>query len=274
MTTAHTSGYAPVNGLALYYEMHGTGRPLLLLHGGLGAIEMFRDLIPLLTSTRQIVVVDLQGHGRTADIDRPFSFDGMADDVTGLIRYLGIAPADVLGYSLGAGVALRAALRHPESVRKLVLLSIAFKTAGWYPTIIAARAHSDPDAAEALRHTPFFELYARIAPRPEDWPALVAKMGELAREPYDWSQDVVTITTPTPLVFGDADAVPPAHAVEFFELLSGGPQAGGWDGSGMSRAQLAILPGVTHYNVFSSPALAGAVKSFLDLDARQVAACH
>jgi pimeloyl-ACP methyl ester carboxylesterase len=193
----------------------------------------------------------------------------MADDVAGLIAHLGIARADVMGYSLGGGVALWAAVRHPESVRKLVLVSIAFKTDGWYPAITAGRAHIDRDVAESLKETPFYQLYASIAPRPADWPQLVAKMGELVRQHYDWSKDVSAITAPTLLVFGDGDAVRPAHAVEFFELLGGGRQDGGWDGSGMSSARLAILPGVTHYNVFLSPAFPAAVTSFLDAPCRK-----
>jgi pimeloyl-ACP methyl ester carboxylesterase len=266
MTTPYKSGYPRVNELDLYYQVHGVGEPLVLLHGGLGALEMFSDLIPLLTPTRQVIVVDLQGHGRTADIDRPFSFDSMADDVAGLIAHFGIGPADLMGYSLGGGVALRAAVRHPDSVRKLVLLSIAFKTDGWYPAIVAGREQFNRDAAGSLKDTPFDELYASIAPRPADWPVLVAKMGDLARQPYDWSKGVAAIVAPTLLVFGDADAVRPAHAVEFFELLGGGKREGGWDGSGLSTSQLAILPGVTHYNVFSSPALPGAIALFLDAD--------
>jgi pimeloyl-ACP methyl ester carboxylesterase len=274
MSTENNCGCAPVNGLKLYYETHGRGEPLILLHGGLGALEMFNDLVPLLTPTRQVILVDLQGHGRTADIDRPFSFDSMADDVAGLIAHCGIGSADVMGYSLGAGVAFRAAVRHPHSVRRLVLLSIAFKTEGWYPALIAGREQSDRDAAEALKNTPFYELYASVAPRPADWPVLVAKMGELARQRYDWSKDVAAITARTLLVFGDADSVRPAHAVEFFELLGGGQRDGGWDGSGMSSAQLAILPGVTHYNAFSSPALPGAVTSFLDAHRRKAKQAH
>jgi len=185
MTTASNSGYARVNGLELYYESQGAGEPLILLHGGLGALEMFSDLIPLLAPMRQVIVVDLQGHGRTADIDRPFSFDSMADDVVELMTHLGMGSADVMGYSLGGGVALRAAVRHPDSVRKLVLLSIAFKTDGWYPANLAGREQFNKDAAEALLDTPFYQLYASIAPRPADWPVLVAKMGELAQQPYE-----------------------------------------------------------------------------------------
>ena len=263
-TTTLKTGYAPVNGLNLYYEIHGTGEPLILLHGGLGATEMFGGILPLLSNTRRVIAVDLQAHGRTADIDRPLSFEAMADDIAALMRYLGIEKADVMGYSLGGGVALTVAVRHPDAVKKLVLVSIAFKRDGWYPEIVAGMAQVSAAAAEPMKQTPMYRLYARIAPKPADWPVLLTKIGELLRKDYDWSKEVAAIKAPTLLVFGDADAVPAAHAVQFFELLGGGKKDGGWDGSGMSNARLAILPGLTHYNVFSSPALASTVTLFLE----------
>jgi pimeloyl-ACP methyl ester carboxylesterase len=258
------TGYAPVNGLKLYYEVHGTGAPLVLLHGGLGATDMFAEILPSLSSGRRVIAVDLQAHGRTADIDRPLSFEAMADDVAGLLKHLKIDRADVMGYSLGAGVALRTAVQHPDVVRKLVLVSTAFKRDGWYPEIVAGMSQMGPAAAEPMKQTPMYQLYARVAPRPADWPVLIIKIGDLLRKDYDWSKDVTAIKAPTLLVFGDADAVRPAHAVQFFELLGGGKKDGGWDGSGVSNARLAILPGLTHYNIFSSPGLAGAVTPFLD----------
>ena len=263
-TPAETTGYAPVNGLRLYYESHGSGQPLILLHGGVGATEMFNEILPLLSSTRRVIAADLQAHGRTADIDRPLTFEAMADDIAGLMKHLGIAQADVMGYSIGAGVALRVAVRHPEAVRKLVLVSTAFKRDGWYPEIRAGMSQMGPAAAEPMKQTPMYALYARIAPRPADWPVLLTKLGELVAKEYDWSKDVAHIQAPTLLVFGDADAVPPSHAAEFFALLGGGKKDGNWDGSGMSNARLAILPGLTHYNVFASPALPAAVTPFLD----------
>jgi pimeloyl-ACP methyl ester carboxylesterase len=263
-TTALKTGYAPVNGLNLYYESHGTGEPLILLHGGLGATAMFGEVLPLLSKTRRVIAVDLQAHGRTADIDRAMSFEAMADDIAALMKNLGIDKADVMGYSLGGGVALRIAVRHPEAVKKLVLVSIAFKRDGWYPEIAAGMAHVGAATAEPMKQTPMYHLYARIAPKPADWPVLLTKVGGLLSKDYDWSNDVAGIKASTLLVFGDADAVPPAHAVQFFELLGGGKKDGGWDGSGMSNARLAILPGLTHYNIYSSPALASTVTSFLD----------
>jgi len=263
-TTPLKTGYAPVNGLNLYYEIHGTGKPLILLHGGVGATEMFGEILPSLSSTRRVIGVDLQAHGRTADIDRPLSLEAMADDIAALLEHLEIRRADVMGYSMGGGVALRTAIQHPDVVRKLVLVSTAFKKDGWYPEIRAGMAQMGPGAAEPMKQTPMYQLYARIAPKPADWPVLLTKLGELLRKDYDWSKEVAAIKAPTLLVFGDADAVRTAHAVQFFELLGGGKRDAGWDGSGMSTARLAILPGLTHYNVFASPALASAVTPFLD----------
>jgi pimeloyl-ACP methyl ester carboxylesterase len=263
-TTSVKTGYAPVNGLKLYYEIHGTGEPLILLHGGVGATEMFNPILPLLSNTRRVIAVDLQAHGRTADIDRPLTMEAMADDIAALIKHLGIEKADVMGYSLGGGVALRTAIQHPGAVRKLVVVSTAFKRDGWYPEIVAGMAQMGPGAAEPMKQTPMYQMYARIAPKPEDWPVLLTKLGELLRKDYDWSKDVAAIQAPTLLVFGDADAVRTEHAVQFFELLGGGKKDGGWDGSGISNARLAILPGLTHYSIFSSPMLPTAVTPFLE----------
>ena len=256
--------YASVNGLEMYYEIHGTGRPLILLHGGVGASEMFGEVLGLLAEGRQVVAVDLQAHGRTADTDRPLSFESMADDIAALIGHLGFEKADVMGYSLGGGVALQTAIRQPEVVRKLVVVSTPFKRDGWYPEILAGMGQMGPEAAEPMKQTPMYQLYASVAPKPEDWPVLLTKLGDLLRQDYDWSDEVAKIETPTMIVVGDADSVRTAHAVEFFELLGGGKVDGGWDGSGMSNARLAILPATTHYDIFSSPTLASTVAPFLD----------
>ncbi len=263
-TTPFKSGYASVNGLKMYYEIHGAGEPLILLHGGLGATEMFGEILPVLSKTRRVIAVDLQAHGRTADIDRPLSFAAMADDVAGLIKHLGIEKTDVMGYSLGGGVVLRTAIQHPSIVRKLVIVSTTFQRDGWYPEIVAAMGQVGAGAAEQMKQTPMYQLYARVAPNPADWPVLLAKVGELVRKDFDWSKELAAIKAPTLLVFGDADAVRPAHIVQFFELLGGGQRDGGWDGSGISNARLAILPGLTHYNLFASPALAPTVTPFLE----------
>ncbi|MER5884059.1 alpha/beta hydrolase [Streptomyces sp. NPDC001941] len=256
--------YANVNGLSLYYEDHGAGKPLVLLHGGFGSTEAFTPLLPELGRNRRVILVDLQGHGRTADADRPLRPETLADDVAALLGHLDVPRADVLGYSKGGVVALWCAIRHPDAVRRLVAVSIPYKRDGWYPEVVAEmEAMGGPDTAEALRATPLYETYARLAPRPEDWPVLVAKSAESMRQPFDWSAEVSSVTAPTLLVYGDNDAVRPAHMVEFFGLLGGGHKDAGVDGSGRSAAGLAVLPGATHYDLMGHPALPGVVNRFL-----------
>jgi len=265
MGEGNRGDYASVNGLNLYYEVHGDGKPSILLHGGVGAIEIFGEVLPLLAEGRQVIAVDLQAHGRTADVDRPMTFEAMADDVAALIGHLNLQEADVMGYSLGGGVALQTAIRHPEAVRKAVLVSTPFKRDGWYPEVLAGMEQMGPEAAEPMKATPMYLLYAGVAPRPEDWPVLLTKLGDLLRQDYEWSEQVVALQMPVMIVVGDADSIPPAHAVEFFGLLGGGKRDAGWDGSGMSNSRLAILPGKTHYDIFYSPALASVVAPFLDV---------
>ena len=262
-TPTDKSGYAPVNGLNLYYEIHGAGDPLILLHGGFGSTAMFHNLIPVFSKTRQVIAVDLQAHGRTADIDRPITIEAMADDIAALAKYLNIGQADILGYSLGAAVALQTTIRHPELIRKLVVVSAPCKRDGWHTDVLVAMAQMGPAAAEPLKASPAYKEYASVAPRPADWTVLVTKVSDLLHKDYDWTQGVAAIKAPTMIVFGDADGVRPAHAVEFFALLGGGKKDGGWDGSGISTARLAILPGVTHYNILESPLLPQAVAPFL-----------
>lgn len=200
--TPSKTGYAPVNGLNLYYEIYGAGEPLILLHGGAGAIEIFSSIMPDLSRNHQVIAVDLQAHGRTADIARPLSYDAMADDIADLIQCLGIEKADVMGYSLGGEVALRVAIQHPKAVRKLVLVSVAYKSSGWYPEILAAEARTGPEVFEQMKQTPMYQLYQRTAPRPADWPVLLSKLNRLLTQDYDWSSEVTKIQTPTLLVFG------------------------------------------------------------------------
>src|SRR6266550_1419540 len=256
--------YADVNGIKLYYETHGAGKPLILLHGGLGAIEMFGPNLPALANGRQVIAVDLQGHGRTADIDRPLSVELMADDIAALIKYLKLDGADLMGYSLGGGVALQTAIRHPEVVRKLVVVSTPFRRSGFYPEILAQQGQVGAAAAEAMKQTPMYQLYAGIAPRPEDWPRLLGKIGDAMKQDFDFSKEISGLKATTLIVAADADIFPPAHAVELFGLLGGGQRDGGWDGSGRPKSRLAILPGLTHYTTFNAPALAATVIPFLD----------
>jgi pimeloyl-ACP methyl ester carboxylesterase len=260
--------YADVNGISLYYEEHGSGQPLVLLHGGYGSGEMCAAIVPALASGRRVITVDLQGHGRTADVDRPLRFQTMGDDIAALIRHLGLGPgaeADVMGYSLGAGVALRTAIQHPDLVRRLVIVSHPVRRDGWFPQSLAGFDQMGPTFAEAMKPSPIYEAYTRLAPRVEDWPVLVDKMGTMLREDYDWSAEVGKITAPVMLVYGDADSVWPAHIAEFYALLGGGLRDANWDGSARPVARLAILPGHTHYDIFFSPDLTNAVIPFLDV---------
>ncbi|GAA4567818.1 alpha/beta hydrolase [Micromonospora coerulea] len=263
--------YADVNGVRLWYEIHGTGRPLVALHGGYGAVEMFAAILPALAERRQVILVDLQGHGRTADVDRPLRFESMADDIAALIEHLDLPETDLLGYSLGGGVALRTAIQHPGLVRRLALVSSPCKRQGWYPEVLAAMATQDERVAEQMRGTPPHELYARVAPRPQDWPTLWVKTGDLLRQEYDWSAEVAALAMPVLLVFADADSIPVTHMAEFFGLLGGGHRDAGWDGSDRPAARLAVLPGLTHYDIIAAPALPAAVLPFLTHEVRTVA---
>ncbi|HET7246739.1 MAG TPA: alpha/beta hydrolase [Streptosporangiaceae bacterium] len=255
--------YADVNGLSLYYAEHGCGEPLVLLHGGFGTGEMFGPVLPALAAQRRVIAVDLQAHGRTADVGRPLRYETMADDVAALIGYLGLVRSDVMGVSMGGGVALRTAIQHPEAVDRVVLVSVPFRRDGWFPEIGAAMRQFTPEHGEAMKQSPLYATYARVAPRPGDWPVLHAKMGELLSADYDWSSEVAAITAPTMLVYADSDSIRPAHMVEFFALLGGGLRDADWDGSGRPAGRLAIMPGTTHYDIFASPALAAPILEFL-----------
>ncbi|WP_341717064.1 alpha/beta hydrolase [Micromonospora sp. FIMYZ51] len=255
--------YAEANGVRLGYQEYGSGRPLVLLHGGFGAVETFTAIRPALAERRRVIGVDLQGHGRTADIDRPLRYESMADDVAALMVQLDLVPADVLGFSLGGGVALRLAIQHRELLRKLVVVSAPCRRQGWYPEVLAGMPEPDEAAGERMRGTPPHQLYQSLAPRPQDWPRLWAKTGELLRREYDWSAEVAAMTTPTMLVYADADSVRATHMVECFGLLGGGHRDAGWDGRDRPGARLAVLPGLTHYDIVDSPALPATVLPFL-----------
>ncbi len=256
---AHQTGYTEVNGLRMYYEIHGSGEPLILIHGGAFGIPMFGPTLPELARTRQVIAVELQGHGRTTDIDRPLSYPAMADDVAGLMGQLGIDTANVLGVSLGGGVALQFIIRHPERVRKLVLVSTPFKRDGWFPEVLAAFDQMGPETGEPMKQSPLAQLFPNV-----DWSVLFTKIGELQRQPYDWSAQVANVAVPTLLVYADADAITPQHMVEFFGLLGGGQRDAGLDGANRPANQLAILPGRTHYDVITAPLVVPVVGQFLD----------
>jgi pimeloyl-ACP methyl ester carboxylesterase len=257
--------YADVNGISLYYEEHGSGRvPLVLLHGGLHGGEMCAPILPELAKDRRVIVVDLQAHGHTADVDRPLRYETMGDDIAALIRHLNLGQADLIGYSLGAGAALRTAIQHPDLVRRLVAASFPFRRDGWHAENLAGMDQMGRQLAEMLKQSPLYEFYSRVAPRAEDWPVLLDKTGDLLRHDFDWSAGVAGITAPVMLVFGDADAVRTAHIAEFYALLGGGLRDANWDGSARPVARLAVLPGHTHYDIFATPDLTAAVIPFLD----------
>ncbi len=243
----------------MYYEIHGSGEPLVLLHGGVGGMLMFNDILPALAAIRRVITVDLQAHGRTADIDRPLRFERMADDIAALIEHLALGSADVLGYSLGAGVALQTAIRHPAAVRKLVVVSTAARRNGWYPEVLASMAGMSAEAGQMMSQSPLARLYPGV-----NWATLFDKLGDLLRQEYDWSAEIAALRLPVMLAFADADSVRTAHIAEFYALLGGGQRDAGLDGSQRSAARLAILPGTTHYNIVTSPLLPATVAPFLD----------
>lgn len=252
------TGFTHVNGLDIYHEVHGTGAPLVLLHGGVAGIANVQALLPGLSARRQVIAVELQGHGRTTDSDRPLSFEAMAGDVAGVLAEMGIEQADWMGYSLGGGTALRAVIRHPEAVRRLVLVSTPFARSGWHPEVLVGMAEMVQNA-EGMKESPLARLYPKV-----DWVVLFTKLRDLLAKDYELSREVAAIKSPTMLAFADADSIRPVHIIEFFALLGGGLRDGGLDGSLRPASRLAVLPGYTHYDICTSPVLPELVNSFLD----------
>ncbi len=254
-------GYAEVHGLKMYYEVHGTGQPLVLLHGGLSAIgTSFGKLLPGLARGRQIIAIEQQAHGHTADIDRPLNYRHMANDTVALLSHIGIERADFFGYSIGAGIAIEIAIEHPSLVRKLVLATPIFTADGFHPGVLAGMEFLQP---EHLAGSPFQEEYARIAPKPQEWPRLIARVKQLNRDFVDWSPEAIaSIKAPTLLIAGDSDIVRPEHVVELFRLLGGGVPG---DNTGLPQSQLAVLPGTTHITLVErADWLVSMITQFLD----------
>ena len=241
------TGYAPVNGLRMYHEIHGPDTedaavPVLLLHGAYMTTGDFGPLLSGLAVTRRVVVCDLQGHGRTNDVDRPLTYQGMADDAAALLAHLAIARADVVGYSMGGAVAIQLAIRHPQVVHALVPISAGYRSDAMQPELLEMIPTITP---EMFAGSPFETAYRQIAPDPDRFPDLVRKLKELDETPFAWpAEDIRGITAPTLIIIGDADAVRAEHAVEMLRLLGGG---GMGDMTGVGRARLAILPGTTHF---------------------------
>ena len=261
-STAVQTGYAPVNGLQMYYEIHGTGQPLVLVHGAFSAIgTSFGALVPGLARSRQVIAFELQAHGHTADIDRPMSLEQMADDVAAAIRYLGLERADVFGYSMGAGVALHVVIRRPDVVRKIILTSVTYDMSGVHPGLMEGFGEAKP---EMMHGSPWHTEYLQIAPHPEDFNTLFAKKTQMDRGIKDIPAETIrAIKAPTLLIIGDSDLVRPEHAVEMFRLLGGG--VFGDMPPGLPPSQLAILPGTSHVTVVQrTDLLLSIVPAFLD----------
>jgi pimeloyl-ACP methyl ester carboxylesterase len=225
---------------------------------------MFGPVLPILAEGRQVIAVDLHGHGRTTLGERPISLIDMGNDMAAILRNLKYEQVDVLGYSLGAGVAFRLAVQHPARVRRLVLASGGFAQDGFYPEMLPMQAQVGAGMFEQMKGTPMYQSYVAVAPHPEDFPRLLDRMGELMRRPYDWSEDVKTLKMPVMLVYGDSDMFRPEHIVKFYQLLGGGLKDAGWMRENMSTNRLAILPDLTHYEMFASPELARTALPFLN----------
>jgi pimeloyl-ACP methyl ester carboxylesterase len=258
------SGYAPVDGVLVYWESRGEGgTPLLLVHGGYGVTSEFDALAGQWSRDRRVIAIDLEGHGHTRASGRPFRWERFGDAVAGVITHLGLGQVDLLGYSLGGGTSLRCAIQHPERVRNLILISAPHRRDAWFPEVRAAfdgmRAGS---LFEMLRHSPVYAAWQKVAPDPGSFPALIDATGELLRQPYDWSAEAAGLGMPVMLVYADADSISPAAAAELYGLLGGGQRDANWDGSLRPASRLAILPGQTHYDMLAAPALPQIVRSF------------
>ena len=268
MTTtpkAAKTGHVHANGVDYYYEIHGSGEPLLLLHGGLGSIDMFSgNVLPALAKTRQVIAVDLQGHGRTTLGDRPIDLIDIGNDLALVLDRLGLEQVDVAGYSFGGGAGLRLAIQHPARVRRLAVISAPYAQSGFFPEMLPQQAAVGAAMAEHMKETPMYTSYVAVAPNPNDFPRLLDRMGEYMRRPYDWSEEVKKLSMPVMLVYGDADMFRPEHIVQFYQLLGGGLRDAGWQREHMSRNRLAIIPDVTHYEMFLSPDFPRTILPFLD----------
>jgi pimeloyl-ACP methyl ester carboxylesterase len=254
--------YATVNGLQMYYEVHGKGPPIVLLHGAFSNIDTdFGELLPVLAKKRQVIAIEQQGHGRTADIDRPLTYEQMADNTVALLRRLEVKNADFVGYSMGGGIATYIAIRHPDLVRKFVFAGgAAHGPEGFYPEVLEGEEKMKP---EDFAGSPWLDAYKRMAPNPRGWPKLVDKIRALD---LNWRglrpEEIQLIKAPALLIIGDADVVRPEHVVQMFRLLGGGVAG---DLVGLPRSQLAVLPGTTHVALIErTDWLLSMINQFLD----------
>jgi pimeloyl-ACP methyl ester carboxylesterase len=257
-----SSGYADVNGIKLYHEIYGNGEPLVLIHGGLTTIDEMQRWVQPLAKTWQVIAVEMQGHGRTADTDRPMSFSTMGDDIAALLGHLKIQKADVVGHSFGGAVAIRAAIQHPDKLRRLVVISSPHARSNWYPEVQQGMSQVGASLAENMMQTPTGKL-SQQWPEPQLLPGFLDKMGKLMSEDYDWSADIAKLPMPVLLVFADNDSVPQKNIAEFFALLGGGVKEPGWLNTRLSKSRLAIVPGYSHYNFITSPEVPEIIHKFL-----------
>ena len=262
-TTAARHGRVPVNGVEYYYEVHGQGEPLVLLHGGLMSMDGFRPLLPQFAG-RKVIMIDMQGHGRTTLGTRPITLVDSADDIDAVLGAIGVAQTDVLGYSFGGNIALRLAIQHPQRVRKLVLVSAIYSNDGFFAEMLPQQAAVGAAMAPMMKDTPMYQAYVAVAPKPEDFPALLDRVGAWMRVRYDYAEEVKKITAPTLLVYGDSDMIRPEHIVEFYKLLGGGQKDAGWQREHMAKNRLAIIPDATHYEMLETPMLVATVRPFLE----------
>lgn len=256
------NGYAEVNGLRMYYEVYGEGKPTVLLHGSFMNIPLnWSHIIPQLAKKRKVIVTEMQGHGRTRDISRVLSYEGMADDVSGLLKHLKTDSADILGYSMGGGVAFQVAVRHPEQVRRLVVLSGTYAHDGWWPDVEASFGSFSSDMFEG---TPIQEQYESFGNDPAGFPEYVEKVISIDLKPYDWTEDVKSIQAPIFMAIGDADGVRYEHALDLFRAKGGGKMG---DMHGLPKSRLAIIPGTTHIGMIQQADwLIPMITDFLDSD--------
>jgi pimeloyl-ACP methyl ester carboxylesterase len=257
-----SGGYADVNGIKLYHEIYGQGEPLVLIHGGLTTIGEMQGWVQPLAKTRQVIAVEMQGHGHTPDTDRPMSFATMGDDIAGLLHHLNIPNADLVGHSFGGASAIRAAIQHPEKVRRLVVISSPYAKSGWYPEAQRGMSHVGAAMAENMMQTPTGK-FSKQWPEPQRFPQFLDKMGNMMSEDYDWSAEIAKLPMPVLLVFADNDSVSQKHIAEFFALLGGGLKEPGWLNTQLSKSRLAVVPGYSHYNFITSAEVPQIIGKFL-----------
>jgi pimeloyl-ACP methyl ester carboxylesterase len=268
-----SAGYADVNGIKLYHEIYGEGEPLVLIHGGLTTIGEMQGWVQSLATTRKVIAVEMQGHGRTADTDRPMAFGTMGDDIAALLDYLEIPNADLVGHSFGGACAIRAAIQHADHVRRLVVISSPHARSAWYPETQEGMSQVGASLAGHMIQTPTGQ-FSKHWPEPQRFPQFLDKLGKLMSEDYDWSAEIAKLPMPVLLVFADNDSVSQKHIAEFFALLGGGVKEPGWVNTQLSKARLAIVPGYSHYNFVSATEVAPIIDKYLadPLDNRHVGA--